>query len=92
MDKPQFGDIVGVSLLSPTEFRLRRRVGNRWERRRLTLLPRSIYLMSGEVREEWEHSIPKTTALRYSITFRTLSHSFERALEREALHTAVSQA
>jgi len=73
-DKPQFGDVVGVSLLSAAQFRLRRRLGNhRWERRRLTLLPRSIYLMSGAVRHEWEHSIPKMPALRYSITFRTLS-------------------
>jgi len=79
-DKPQFGAIVGVSLLSAAQFRLRRRLeNNRWERRRLTLLPRSVYLLSGEVREEWEHSIPKMPALRYSLTFRTLSSSFERA-------------
>jgi alkylated DNA repair dioxygenase AlkB len=80
-DKPQFGDVVGISLLSPAQFRLRHRVeGHRWERRRLTLLPRSSYLMSGVVRDEWEHSIPKMPALRYSITFRTLSASFEREL------------
>jgi alkylated DNA repair dioxygenase AlkB len=80
-DKPQFGDVVGISLLSPAQFRLRRKLDDhRWERRRLTLLPRSIYLMSGVVREEWEHSIPKMPALRYSITFRTLSDSFERQL------------
>jgi len=81
-DKPQFGDVVGVSLLSPAQFRLRRRVeAHRWERRRLTLKPRSIYLMSGEVRDQWEHSIPKMSSLRYSITFRTLSAAFERQLE-----------
>jgi alkylated DNA repair dioxygenase AlkB len=81
-DKRQFGDVAGVSLLSPALFRLRRRLDDhQWERRRLTLLPRSIYMMSGVVRTEWEHSIPKMHALRYSITFRTLSASFERELE-----------
>jgi len=33
---------------------------------------RSVYLMSGESRRAFEHHIPAVTALRYSITFRTL--------------------
>jgi hypothetical protein len=37
------------------------------------LLPRSAYHLSGEVRHEWEHGITEHDALRYSITFRSLS-------------------
>jgi alkylated DNA repair dioxygenase AlkB len=35
-------------------------------------MPRSIYLLTGAARTEWEHSIPAVSELRYSITFRTL--------------------
>jgi alkylated DNA repair dioxygenase AlkB len=38
----------------------------------LKLEPRSIYVISGEARSEWQHSIPAVEELRYSITFRTL--------------------
>lgn len=71
-DKGAFRVVVGVSLLSPCVFRLRRRVGERWERVSLIAEPRSAYLLSGPVRDEWEHSIPPVSALRYSITFRNL--------------------
>lgn len=71
-DKGVFGDVVGISLLSPCRFRLRRKVGAKWERASLTLEPRSAYLLRGPVRTEWEHSIPEAESLRYSITFRTL--------------------
>src|SRR5215475_14583648 len=57
-DRPQFEDVIGISLLSPAQFRLRRtKDKGGWERRALTLAPRSIYLLSGEVRRQWEHSI-----------------------------------
>jgi alkylated DNA repair dioxygenase AlkB len=72
-DKAAFGDVIGVSLLSPCRFRLRRKVGSRWERASLTLEPRSAYLLRGPARTEWEHSIPAVDALRYSITFRTMA-------------------
>jgi alkylated DNA repair dioxygenase AlkB len=36
------------------------------------LNPRSAYLMTGEARNRYEHSIPPVADLRYSITFRTL--------------------
>jgi alkylated DNA repair dioxygenase AlkB len=72
-DKATFGDVIGVSLLSPCRFRLRRKVGSKWERASLNLEPRSAYLLRGPSRTEWEHSIPAVDALRYSITFRTLS-------------------
>jgi alkylated DNA repair dioxygenase AlkB len=72
-DKPQFEDVLGVSLLAPANFRLRRKTDSGWTRRSVLLAPRSIYQLSGEVRHQWEHSIPEMTALRYSITFRTLA-------------------
>jgi alkylated DNA repair dioxygenase AlkB len=71
-DRDVFGDVIGVSLLSPCRFRFRRKAGGRWERFSLTVEPRSAYLLSGPAREDWEHSIPGVQELRYSITFRTL--------------------
>ncbi len=69
-DRPAFEKVVGISLLSPCSFRLRKRVGERFERRTVEVAPRSIYAMTGEARSEWEHSIPPAKAHRYSITFR----------------------
>jgi alkylated DNA repair dioxygenase AlkB len=72
-DKPQFGIVVGVSLLAPATMRFRRVNGARWDRISHTVMPRSIYTLSGEARTEWEHSIPPLAELRYSVTFRTLA-------------------
>jgi alkylated DNA repair dioxygenase AlkB len=72
-DKAEFGDVIGVSLLSPAPFRLRRQNGGKWERITVMAEPRSVYLMRGPSRTEWEHSIPPVEHLRYSITFRTLA-------------------
>jgi alkylated DNA repair dioxygenase AlkB len=69
-DKAVFGEVIGLSLLSSCRFRLRRKAGTSWQRVSLTAEPRSAYLLSGEARTEWEHSIPEVDALRYSITFR----------------------
>jgi len=71
-DKPQFDRVFGLSLGSPCKFRFRRPMGARWERFTVNAEPRSIYMMSGPSRTEWEHSIPSVEALRYSITFRTM--------------------
>jgi alkylated DNA repair dioxygenase AlkB len=72
-DKAVFGRVVGVSLLSPCVFRMRRAVsGKKWERVKLVAEPRSAYLLSGPARHEWEHSIPRMEVLRYSITFRNV--------------------
>ncbi|HEY9283640.1 MAG TPA: alpha-ketoglutarate-dependent dioxygenase AlkB [Pyrinomonadaceae bacterium] len=72
-DKAVFGEVVGVSLLSPCVLRMRRKVGEgKWERANLTAGPRSAYLLAGAARAVWEHSIPPVDALRYSVTFRNL--------------------
>jgi len=71
-DKAVFGEVVGISLLSPCTFRLRRAAGVGWERVNVPAEPRSAYLLSGPSRTEWEHSVPPVGALRYSVTFRNL--------------------
>lgn len=71
-DRPEFGVVAGVSLLTACPFRFRRRTGESWERMTVRAEPRSIYRLDGPARTEWEHSIPPLEALRYSVTFRTL--------------------
>jgi alkylated DNA repair dioxygenase AlkB len=71
-DKPHFDKVFGLSLKSDCKFRFRRRRGEKWERYTLEAGARSLYLMSGESRLVWEHSIPPVETPRYSITFRTM--------------------
>ena len=77
-DRPVYGEVIGVSLLAPSAFRFRRRSGATWTRASLRLAPRSVYLLRGAARTEWEHSIPAVESLRYSLTFRTLKRKPER--------------
>ena len=72
-DRPQFGKVVGVTLSGSATLRFRQRSDAGFRRASIELSPRSAYLLSGEVREQWEHGIAAHDALRYSITFRTLS-------------------
>lgn len=72
-DRPQFGKVFGLSLGAPAKLRLRRRTPGGFERRAAVLEPRSAYLLDGEVRREWEHSIAPVAQTRRSITFRTLA-------------------
>jgi alkylated DNA repair dioxygenase AlkB len=69
-DKAVFGEVVGISLLSPCRFRFRRRHAGTWQRAAFIAEPRSAYLLAGPARSDWEHSIPPMEQLRYSITFR----------------------
>ena len=71
-DRSVFGDVVGISLLTPARLRFRRKQGARWERAAIEVEPRSAYVLTGPARADWEHSIPAVESLRYSITFRTL--------------------
>lgn len=72
-DKAAFDLAFGLSLASACKLRFRRKQGGSWERFTLDAEPRSLYLMSGQARAVWEHSIPPVEALRYSITFRTMA-------------------
>ena len=58
--------------------RFRQRTGERFSRANLEVAPRSAYLLSGEARHDWEHSITPGEQLRFSITFRTLSDKGRR--------------
>ena len=78
-DKAVFGDVIGISLLSAVPFRLRRQIGDKWERVTITAEPRSVYLLRGPSRTEWEHSIPPVEQLRYSVTFRNFKASVPSA-------------
>ena len=71
-DAPSFGVVVGVSLRSSCRFRFRR--GGAGDRvvYELELPPRSAYVLAGPARTAWQHSVPPTKDLRYSVTFRTL--------------------
>jgi alkylated DNA repair dioxygenase AlkB len=84
-DKPQFGVIVGVSLLAPATMRFRRAEGKGWIRASQRLAPRSIYILEGEARTTWEHSVPPVDALRYSLTFRTIAEGFRVDIEKLSL-------
>ena len=67
---------MGLSIASPCVFRLRKPLGNRkWQRASIILEPRSAYILSGEARWHWEHSIPPVEHRRYSLTFRNLRHA-----------------
>ena len=74
-DRPQFGIVAALSLLSPCRMRFRRKQREGWDRLHAILEPRSGYVLAGEGREVWEHSIPAVERLRYSLTFRTLRHA-----------------
>ena len=83
-DAPQYGIVAGISLVSACRMKLRPYVAPRELAGRsvkaaprtttheITLHPRSAYLITGESRSHFEHSIPAVDALRYSITLRTL--------------------
>jgi alkylated DNA repair dioxygenase AlkB len=78
-DAPPFGpDVIGVSLGAPCRMRFRRgqeRGRAATERVSVVLEPRSVYVLSGPARAEWQHSIPPVEATRYSITFRSVRAS-----------------
>jgi alkylated DNA repair dioxygenase AlkB len=81
-DAPQYDIVAGVSLLSSCRMKFRPYVrpsartssesGRRTATHEIALDRRSAYLMTGDSRNAYEHHIPAVTALRYSVTFRTL--------------------
>jgi alkylated DNA repair protein (DNA oxidative demethylase) len=72
-DAPMFGSrIVGVSLGGTSRMRFQRTIKGEREVAAVDLQPRSAYVLSGKARWSWQHSIPATKELRYSVTFRTL--------------------
>lgn len=77
-DAPPFETIVGLSLLSDCTFRLRPHDKAKQNRSAILSFPvkrRSLYIMQGASREEWQHSISPVKQQRYSITFRNIKSS-----------------
>ncbi|HVE54629.1 MAG TPA: alpha-ketoglutarate-dependent dioxygenase AlkB [Ramlibacter sp.] len=80
-DVPDFEDIVGISLGNEAVMRLRPyppESGRREDVLKLAVAPRSIYLLRGAARWNWQHAVSPTKALRYSVTFRTAAVSPRR--------------
>jgi alkylated DNA repair protein (DNA oxidative demethylase) len=72
-DAPMFGaKVIGVPLLSACRMRFQRRTKDTRLVYAAELEPRSAYVLGGSARWAWQHSIPPTKTLRYSITFRSL--------------------
>ena len=77
-DRDVFDKVVGISLNAPATLRFRQRTPTGFRRANVDVAPRSAYLLSGEARHDWEHSISPGQSLRFSITFRTLSEKGRR--------------
>jgi alkylated DNA repair protein (DNA oxidative demethylase) len=71
-DAPSFGVVLAVSLAGFCRLRLQKGKGEERQTAELVVEPRSLYMLTGPVRDHWRHSISPTRELRYSITFRTL--------------------
>src|SRR5205823_5561673 len=71
-DAPPFGIVAGVSLGSPCRMRFRQIQPEAPRAVAVDLPARSIYLLTGSARKDWQHMIPPVPELRWSLTFRTL--------------------
>jgi DNA oxidative demethylase len=71
-DAPPFGIVAGISIGGQCRMRFQRGSGVERMTAAVTLPSRSIYLLTGSARSDWQHTIPAVRELRYSITFRTL--------------------
>jgi alkylated DNA repair dioxygenase AlkB len=81
-DRDVFEKVVGISLNTPATLRFRQRTATGFRRASVEVAPRSAYLLSGESRWDWEHSIVPGDRLRFSITFRTLSEKGRRIADQ----------
>lgn len=75
-DAPPFKTIAGLSLLEDCVFKFRPHDKTQQGRKSIISLPvarRSLYVIEGPARSEWQHSIAPVKNTRYSITLRTLT-------------------
>lgn len=83
-DAPQFGPtVIGLSIGGQNTMRFRRLQPDIEELFRIDLAPRSLYVMSGAARSDWQHSMPPSKELRFSITFRTINSKFKEDSVRQ---------
>jgi alkylated DNA repair dioxygenase AlkB len=74
-DAPPFENIAGISLATDCIFKLRPYEKSLRTKKSTISFPvqqRSLYIMRGPARSDWEHSTAPVTDIRYSITLRTL--------------------
>jgi alkylated DNA repair dioxygenase AlkB len=74
-DAPPFAVIYGISLGSACQFGLRpntEALRTKENMLKFDVEPRSLYMMSGESRSQWQHSVWPVKETRYSITLRTM--------------------
>ena len=83
-DAPQFGLVIGVSLLGECRLRFQRGRGSGRQTCAVTIAPRSAYVLDGDARYEWQHSVPPTKTLRYSVTFRTMKARAGESVSEES--------
>ena len=78
-DAPPFDTIAGISLLSDCTFRFRPHDTTQQGRSAIISLAvkrRSLYVIQGVSRTDWQHRISPVKNVRYSITLRTLKPAF----------------
>ncbi len=74
-DAPPFETIIGISLLSGCNFKLRPQEKEKQTRSANITLPvnrRSMYIMTSVSKTEWQHCTMPLNTVRYALTFRTL--------------------
>jgi alkylated DNA repair dioxygenase AlkB len=75
-DAPPFDLIAGISLQTDCTFRFRPQDKTKQTRSSVISLPvqrRSLYIIQGASRTDWQHSILPVRQVRYSVTLRTLT-------------------
>ncbi|MFC4308888.1 alpha-ketoglutarate-dependent dioxygenase AlkB [Steroidobacter flavus] len=75
-DVPDYEKVVGISLAGHARLRFRPYPWSPEKKSQvfaLELAPRSAYILRDQARWGWQHHVPPTKELRYSITFRTAS-------------------
>lgn len=85
-DVPDFELVVGISLAGAARLRFRPYPWSPDKKARvfaLEVAPRSAYILRDEARWQWQHHVPPTKVLRYSITFRTASDKIGRSQGQE---------
>jgi alkylated DNA repair dioxygenase AlkB len=73
-DVPDYEVIVGISLAGTARLRLRPYPWSPERKREIVAIelePRSAYILRDVARWGWQHQVPPTKMLRYSITFRS---------------------
>lgn len=77
-DKPVWEHVIGISLGSAVTMEFCKDCAAGRERVTVELPPRSMYLLAGEARHVWQHSLPPLEETRWSITFRDFSDEGRR--------------